>query len=157
MKLSVVTTLYKSSPYITEFYERIIGSVKSITDDYEIIFVNDGSPDDSKEVVLSLMNHEKNIRLIDLSRNFGHHKAIMAGLNYSSGEQVFLIDCDLEENPELIEQFYKEFENSKLTMEARLMHRKFDQKYLEFAYRANPEGFKQFKEIPKLPITEIVI
>ena len=49
----------------------------------------------------------------------------------------------------------KEFESKKLTMEARLMHRKFDQKYLEFAYKANPEGFKQFKEIPKLPVTEI--
>ena len=49
----------------------------------------------------------------------------------------------------------KEFENKKLTMEARLMFRKFDQKYLEFAYKANPQGFKQFKEIPKLPITEI--
>ena len=49
----------------------------------------------------------------------------------------------------------QELENKKLTMEARLLHRKFDQKYLEFAYQANPEGFKQFKEIPKLPITEI--
>lgn len=106
MKLSVVTTMYYSEPYLDEFYERIVKSIKKITDDYEIVFVNDGSPDDSLQKALSLREKDKNIKVLDLSRNFGHHKAIMTGLSHTNGDYVFLIDCDLEEDPELLEEFW---------------------------------------------------
>lgn len=108
MELSVVTTLYRSSPYIREFYRRISSEAARITEDYELLFVNDGSPDDSLEVVLSLMETDARIRLIDLSRNFGHHKAMMTGLANAQGRLVFLLDCDLEEDPELLSPFYRE-------------------------------------------------
>ncbi len=106
MKISVVTTLYYSSGYIQEFYSRIHTQIRQITNDYEIIFVNDGSPDSSLEVATNLIQKDPAIIVLDLSRNFGHHKAIMTGLKESSGDLVFLIDCDLEEEPELLLPFY---------------------------------------------------
>lgn len=106
MKLSIVTTLYYSALYIQEFYERITKSAKQITDDYEIIFVNDGSPDNSLEIAIGIHQVDSKVTVVDLSRNFGHHKAMMTGLNHAVGEYVFLIDIDLEEEPELLEDFY---------------------------------------------------
>ena len=111
MKLSIVTTIYKSSSYIEEFYNRITKEVSKITNDYEIIFVNDGSPDDSLKKVLSIFEIDKKVQIIDLSRNFGHHKAIMAGLAKTSGDYVFLIDVDLEEEPELLSEFWNELQS----------------------------------------------
>jgi len=113
MNLSIVTTLYFSSPYVLEFYQRISVEAKKITSDYEIIFVNDGSPDDSLDVALSLYEQDKRVRIIDLSRNFGHHKAIMTGLSYTRGELVFLLDSDLEEEPELLSLFYEFYKKTK--------------------------------------------
>jgi putative glycosyltransferase len=110
MKLSIVTTLYNSSPYIEEFYERMTKSAQKITDDYEIIFVDDGSPDDSLQKILRLFKSDRKIKVIELSRNFGHHKAIMTGLSHAQGEFVFLIDVDLEEKPELLNLFWEEME-----------------------------------------------
>lgn len=108
MELSIVTTMYCSSPYIQEFYDRICAVTKKITEDHEMIFVNDGSPDDSLDIAVSLYEKDPKVRVIDLSRNFGHHKAMMTGLMHAKGELVFLIDCDLEEEPELLEKFYAE-------------------------------------------------
>jgi len=108
MDLSIVTTMYCSSPYVQEFYDRICAVAKKITGDYEIILVNDGSPDDSLDIAVALYEKDPKVRVIDLSRNFGHHKAMMTGLMHAEGELVFLIDCDLEEKPELLERFYAE-------------------------------------------------
>ena len=113
MKLSIVTTLYKSSLYVDEFYKRITLEAKKITDDYEIIFVDDGSPDDSLQKGISLYKQDKKVKVIELSRNFGHHKAIMTGLSHAKGDFVFLIDVDLEEEPELLGNFWKELHKEK--------------------------------------------
>ena len=108
MKISIVTTLYKSSPYILEFYDRLIKSVIKLGTDYEIIFVDDGSPDNSLTIVVDLLNHDPNITVIELSRNFGHHKAMMTGLKYTKGDYILMIDSDLEERPELLEVYWDE-------------------------------------------------
>lgn len=114
MKISVITTLYNSAPYINEFYERIIIVLKKIEVDYEIVFVNDGSPDNSLNKALEIQLKDDKVILVDLSRNFGHHQAIMAGLHYCNGKYVFLIDSDLEEEPEILLQYYQEMiDNSK--------------------------------------------
>ena len=115
MKLSIVTTLYKSSEYVKEFYERITKEAHKITNDYEIIFVDDGSPDDSLQKSVALYEKDLKVKVIELSRNFGHHKAIMTGLSHAKGEFVFLIDSDLEEEPELLEHFWKELHKDKNT------------------------------------------
>ena len=112
MYLSIVTSLYYSAPYLDEFYTRICAEAEKITHDYEIIFINDGSPDHSLDVVLSFYEKDERVRIIDLSRNFGHAKAIMTGLAHSKGRLVFLIDCDLEEEPELLGTFYEKIKSS---------------------------------------------
>lgn len=108
MKLSIVTTLYKSAPYVEEFYRRVSDEARKITDDYEIIMVDDGSPDDSLKIARMLVDLDSRLRVIELSRNYGHHKAMMTGLEQGSGEYVFLIDVDLEEPPELLNRFCEE-------------------------------------------------
>src|SRR5262249_22005503 len=106
------TTLYYSAPYLEEFYARIKTEAERITHDYEIIFVNDGSPDNALNIAIALYENDDQVRIIDLSRNFGHHKAIMTGLAHARGSLVFLIDSDLEEEPELLGKFYNEIHNS---------------------------------------------
>lgn len=108
MKLSIVTTLYMSAPYVAEFYRRIKEAAAEITDDYELIWVDDGSPDDAAEVVKQFIDSDPKTILIELSRNFGHHKAIMTGIEHARGDNIFVIDCDLEEAPELIIRFWEE-------------------------------------------------
>lgn len=105
MRLSIVTTLYRSAGYIDEFHRRACAAAATLTDDFEVVYVNDGSPDDSLSKVISLCDSDPRVRVVDLSRNFGHHKAMMTGLNYAQGEQVFLIDCDLEEDPAWLANF----------------------------------------------------
>lgn len=107
MELSIVTTLYKSSPYIKEFHRRITAEAQKLTDDYEIIMVDDGSPDNSLETALSILENDVHLRIIELSRNFGHHKAMITGLEHAQGKLVFLIDVDLEESPELLTKFHR--------------------------------------------------
>lgn len=111
--ISVLTTLYNSEEYTDEFHERMEKALKKTPLDYEICFVNDGSPDRSLENVISLKKKNNRIKIIDLSRNFGHHKAILTGLEYCKGDYVFLIDIDLEEPPELLNHFWDEMNTDK--------------------------------------------
>lgn len=110
MHLSIVTTMYNTAGQLAEFCERISRCADRLSGDYEIVLVNDGSPDASRDVALQLMERNPRIALVDLSRNFGHHQAMMAGLEQSRGDRIFLIDCDLEEEPELLEEFHRRFE-----------------------------------------------
>ena len=105
MQLSIVSTLYRSAAHLEEFHRRVSAAARTVTSDYEIILVNDGSPDESLTVALGLLERDARIRVIDLARNFGHHKAMMTGLSHARGELVFLIDSDLEEEPELLASF----------------------------------------------------
>ena len=113
MELSIVTTLYCSARYLDEFYARCCAAAEKITPDFEIIFVNDDSPDDSLELAVALYRRDPRVIVIDLSRNFGHHKAMMTGLAHARGRLVFLIDCDLEVNPLVLGNFYTKFQNSR--------------------------------------------
>ena len=112
--LSIVTTLYKSERFLDKFVAQCKAALAEINcDSYELIFVNDGSPDKSLDKVLQLKETNEHIVAVDLSRNFGHHYAIMAGLTYSTGDYVFLIDCDLEVPPTKIPLFYDKFKEEK--------------------------------------------
>lgn len=114
MKLSIVATLYQSAPYINEFHERASASAKRIVgDDYEIVLVNDGSPDNSLNLAIRLTEQDPHVVVVDLSRNFGHHKAMMTGLAQAKGELVFLIDSDLEEEPEWLEAFAQQMKQDR--------------------------------------------
>jgi putative glycosyltransferase len=112
-KLSVVTSLYKSEKYIEQFYNRLSRAAEQCVDSYEIIFVDDGSPDQSAEIVKKISLKDSRVRLIELSRNFGHHQAFRAGLEFATGDFVFFIDVDLEESPEWLIDFMEEFSGQK--------------------------------------------
>lgn len=106
MKLSIVTTLYKSAAYVEEFHRRASEAAQCITDDYEIVIVDDGSPDNSLGIACAIARSDSHLRVVELSRNFGHHKAIMTGLDHARGELCFLIDSDLQEDPALLREFF---------------------------------------------------
>jgi putative glycosyltransferase len=103
--LSIVATLYESESMIEEFVRRSITAAEKLGWPYEIVLVNDGSPDASLEKGLNLQLRETSIVVVDLAKNFGHHPAILAGLSEAKGDFVFLIDSDLEEDPAWLHQF----------------------------------------------------
>jgi putative glycosyltransferase len=106
MKLSIVATLYQSASYILEFHQRASATARQLVDeDYEIVLVNDGSPDNSLDLAVQLTENDRHVVVVDLSRNFGHHKAMMTGLAHAKGDRIFLIDSDLEEEPEWLLSF----------------------------------------------------
>lgn len=106
MKISVVTTLYQSAPYVYDFYYAIQRNLLKLTSDYEIIFVNDGSPDGSLEKAVAIQRNDASVKVVDLARNFGQHKAIVEGLSHTTGALVFSLEADLEENPDWLLCFH---------------------------------------------------
>jgi len=114
IRLSIVATLYRSAPHIEEFCRRAARTARDmIGDDYEIILVNDGSPDDSLDIAVAMTESDTHVKLVDLSRNFGHHKAMMTGLVHARGRHIFLIDSDLEEEPEWMIPFFSHMNKNK--------------------------------------------
>lgn len=111
MKLSIVATLYQSAPHIEEFHERSSAAAQQLVgEDYEIILVNDGSTDNSLDLAVRLTERDAHVVVLDLSRNFGHHKAMITGLAHAKGDRIFLIDSDLEEEPEFLLSFSEHME-----------------------------------------------
>ena len=109
--LSIVATLYRSAPYVAEFVARASAAAHQfVGDDFEIVLVNDGSPDTSLELAVGLTATVPQLRVVDLSRNFGHHKAMMTGLQQSRGAFVYLLDSDLEEQPEWLSIFHAQLQ-----------------------------------------------
>lgn len=109
--ISIVTALYRSENYLEKFVSLCEEALQKIQcTDYEIIMVNDGSPDNSLEKAIALKEKNKNIKVVELSRNFGHHYALMAGLETAEKELVFTIDCDLEISPLSLIDFVKKYE-----------------------------------------------
>jgi len=115
-ELSIVSTMYQSADFIREFYQRSTAAAAAITESYEIVLVDDGSPDNSLQLALQLAESDHRVRIVELSRNFGHHAAILAGLRETKGELVFLIDIDLEEKPEWLVDFWHDLEAQQADM-----------------------------------------
>jgi putative glycosyltransferase len=115
MRLSIVATLYRSAPHLAEFHRRASMAARQLVgEDYEIVLVNDGSPDDSVDTAIGMADADPHLVVVDLSRNFGHHKAMMTGLEHAVGERIFLIDSDLEEEPEWLLDFARAMEQEKV-------------------------------------------
>ncbi len=106
MDLSIVTTLYRSGPWLREFHARVTRCADALTAHYEIVMVDDGCPADSLAVAREILAGDERVRIVELSRNFGHHQAMHAGLRHARGARVLLIDCDLEEPPEALAGFW---------------------------------------------------
>lgn len=104
--ISVVTPVYRCDTCLLQLYNRIKKTVETITPNFEIIMVDDNSPDQAWDVIKNLTNKDERVKGIRLSRNFGQHYAITAGLDHAAGEWVVVMDCDLQDQPEEIQKLY---------------------------------------------------
>ena len=107
MDLSVVSPVYRGEKMLSELVERIHKAISPLTDNYEIVLVNDCSPDNSWERISEICKVDKKVKGINLSRNFGQPYAITAGLTYAKGNYIAVIDCDLQNKPEDLPAMYQ--------------------------------------------------
>jgi dolichol-phosphate mannosyltransferase len=105
--LSLVIPIFNEEKLVDELVKRTISSIESFTADYEVIFVDDGSTDNSLEKILSYQKGNHHIKILSLSKNFGHQAAYTAGLEYSKGDLVAMMDGDLQDPPELLAEMYR--------------------------------------------------
>jgi dolichol-phosphate mannosyltransferase len=124
MKLSIVSPVYRAELVLDELVERIAKSIPSAFNSYEIILVDDLSPDKSWQKIIEISKNNSNVRGFKLSRNFGQHYAITAGLNQVKGDYVVVLDCDLQDQPEEIEKLFKESQKGYDVVLARRYERK---------------------------------
>jgi len=105
--ISVVSPVYKAEACVSELCRRIKSSLETITSDYELILVDDRSPDKSWEMIQEESKNDSRVIGIRLAKNFGQHRAITAGLDKTSGDWVVVMDCDLQDPPEVIPELYQ--------------------------------------------------
>ena len=111
-KISVVIPMYYEEQVAEECYERVSKVLYDLRDsyDYEILFINDGSKDNTLPILENIAKEDSKIKVISFSRNFGHQAAVTAGLKFVTGDCVVIIDADLQDPPELIPDMVKEWE-----------------------------------------------
>ena len=110
-KITIIIPAYneeESLPYLYERLEKQINEIKNY--EFEILFINDGSKDNTLNIIKEYRNKDKRISYVDFSRNFGKETAMMAGLDYATGDGVIFMDADLQHPPELIPEFIKWWE-----------------------------------------------
>ena len=124
-KISVVSPVYRGEKMVSKLVRRNVEALTTITDDYEIILVNDASPDNSWAAIEAECQKNPRVKGLNLSRNFGQHYAITAGLSYATGDWIVVMDCDLQDRPEEIPNLYKKAHDGYDIVYARRMHNKF--------------------------------
>lgn len=110
MDISVIVPVFNEESNLLVLHERLVNVITGITNQYEIIFVNDGSKDNSLTVIKTLAQQFPQIKYIDFSKNFGHQLAVFAGLEHASGNAIVIIDADLQDPPELIIELHKKLQ-----------------------------------------------
>lgn len=114
--ISVVVPEYRGENAVAELVARVEASLRTIVEDYEIILVNDASPDNTWLEIVKACTHNERVKGLDLSRNYGQHNAITAGLSYARGEWVVIMDCDLQDLPEDIPALYRKAQEAQVDM-----------------------------------------
>lgn len=117
--ISVVVPVYRCDFTLVELYERTLGVFTSMDSDFEILFVHDGCSEKSWEIIQTLAQRDSRVRGIRLSRNFGQHPAIMAGLRNARGSKIAVVDCDLQDSVEMLPRFLIEAEESEIVLSLR--------------------------------------
>lgn len=123
-RVSVVMPVFNEAAILLELTNSVRSVLLSQTDDFEIVYVNDGSSDGSRELLDSLSREDSQIRVLHFSRNFGHQPAVHAGLRHASGDVVILMDSDLQDDPLAIPQFLSQWEQGFDVVYARRVNRK---------------------------------
>lgn len=150
-KISIVVPCYNEEEAIPYFYKEMNKVIKKMDVDFELIFVNDGSKDKTLEILRDLSKKDKKVRYISFSRNFGKEAGMLAGLDYSVGDYVAIMDVDLQDPPHLIEEMYETLETTDYDCVAsRRVSRKGEPPIRSFFAR------QYYKIINKISKTEIV-
>lgn len=110
-KLSVVVSCYNEELALNQFYQETASILNKLHWNYELIFVNDGSQDGTMKILTRLSEMDKQVKVISFSRNFGHEAAMIAGLDYSSGDGIVCMDADLQHPPEYLPEIIKKLED----------------------------------------------
>lgn len=123
--ISVVSPVYKGEKMVAQLVSRITASVSTLTPDFEIVLVNDASPDGSWTEIKKACQADARVKGIHLSRNFGQHSAISAGLAHAKGQWVVVMDCDLQDRPEEIPRLYAKAQEGWDMVRARRVNKQF--------------------------------
>ncbi len=134
-KLSAIIACYRDAQAVPFMYDRLTKTFREIGVDYEIIFVNDASPDDAREVLAQLAAADKHVVVISHSRNFGSQSAFTSGMQIATGDAVILLDGDLQDPPELIAEFYKKWKQGFQIVYGERVKRDAS-RFLQIAYKA---------------------
>jgi glycosyltransferase involved in cell wall biosynthesis len=146
-KLSAVIACYRDAPAVPVMHERLTAVFKQLSVDYEIIFVNDASPDDAAEVLANLAATDKRVVVINHSRNFGSQSAFTSGMRIATGDAVILLDGDLQDPPELIPEFYEKWlEGFEVVYGNRVKRRASS--FLQVSYKAFYRIFRAASYVP---------
>ena len=106
---SIVVPVYNEENVLEEFYRRTVVVCEAIGEPCEIVFVNDGSTDGSPRILEDLRARDKRVKIVNLSRNFGHQRAITSGIDHATGQAIIVIDADLQDPPELIPRLMEQW------------------------------------------------
>lgn len=136
MEISAVIPIYNEEGNIPQMYKRMSDVLSQISSEYEIIFVNDYSKDSSISMIKELAKEDSHVRYISFSRNFGHQVAVSAGLDYSKGKAVAIIDGDLQDPPELIKEMYEKYMEGYKVVYAKRSSRKGVSIFKKIAYKS---------------------
>ena len=146
-KLSAVIACYKDADAIPFMYERLSAVFKKLNVDYEIIFVNDSSPDHTNVVLQKIVDNDDHVIAIEHSRNFGSQSSFLSGMEISTGDGVILLDGDLQDPPELIEQFYSTWQEGFDVVYGRRVARAGSQRLARF-YKLFYRMFRSVSYVP---------
>ena len=109
--ISIVLPVYNEEGILKELYKKLSNVISSRPEQFEIIFVNDGSTDSSLNILLEIKKKDKRICILDFTRNFGHHNSLSAGMSEAEGDAVILMDSDMEDQPEDLLKFIEQWDN----------------------------------------------
>jgi dolichol-phosphate mannosyltransferase len=148
-KISAVITIYMDGPAIPIMYERLIETFARIDVDYEIIFVNGASPDESAELLAELAARDERVVVVNHSRSFGSQNSFSSGMRIATGDAVVLMDGDLQDPPEMIEQFHEKWMQGWDVVYGERIKRDTT-RFLKFAYKAFYRVFRRasYVQIP---------
>jgi dolichol-phosphate mannosyltransferase len=124
VRYSIVVPVYNEEAVIHETYRRLKTVMDSVGERYELLFINDGSRDETANILKMYSDKDQSVKLIDFSRNFGHQIAITAGMDYAAGEAVVVIDADLQDPPELIIEMINKWKEGYDVVYAKRIERK---------------------------------
>lgn len=148
MELSVIIPVFNEEKNISLLHQRLTEVIKKITIDYELLFVNDGSRDNTLILVKNLSAQDTHVRYVNFSRNFGHQVAVSAGLDYCKGKRIVVIDADLQDPPELIAAMHSKMNEGFDVVYARRSRRKDKSVIKKAAYKIFYRVLARISSVP---------